>query len=531
MRKLDFASMSIILALTSSPVFAKTPDDQLVIGLNTSNMLTIDPAAVSGREAMAVITNIYDTPIRLNAQDRTVIDPGLAESWSVAEDGTSISMTFRDGAEFTSGNPVTIEDAIWSWKRTLTQELVGSAAWQAYGFTSDNFDSHVTGEGQTITVTLPQPTDPTLLLYLFGKPSATSVLDRDTVMEHESDGDMGAGWLTTNAAGSGPFTLRSWTPSEMLILERNDSYWGEPPAMRRILMRHMPESQTKRLMLERGDLDVGLALSVPDTRALEGQDGVTVQAVPSSGFYFLAVSMKDERLANRDVRLALRHLIDYTGINDTVMTNYGVLHQRPVTPGVVGSMDNPGYVFDPDLAKEQLAKAGYPDGFPVRLLVLNEPPFIDIATSIANTLAQAGIRANLITGTGNQVYGPMRERNFEMIIGRGGGGQEPHPHSNMQALVINPDNSDDAGLSGLIGWRTSFFDQQLNEMAQDALLTADPDAQAQAYRDIQLRYEDLVPAIQPISAVVDTVVFRSDVQGYENHYGWTTRFETVTKDR
>ena len=125
----------------------------------------------------------------------------------------------------------------------------------------------------------------------------------------------------------------------------------------------------------------------------------------------------------------------------------------------------------------------------------------------------------------------MRERTFEMIVGRGGGGQEPHPHSNMQALVINPDNSDDAGLSGLIGWRTSFYNEDLNNLALSALVERDPAAQEQMYEDVQLMYEELVPALQPISAVVDSVVFRSDVEGYQEHYGWTTRYHHIEKSR
>src|SRR5690606_33687569 len=155
----------------------------------------------------------------------------------------------------------------------------------------------------------------------------------------------------------------------------------------------------------------------------------------------------------------------------------------------------------------------------------------DIATSIQSTLAEAGIHAEIVTGTGNQSYGPMRERDFELIVGRGGGGQEPHPHSNMQSLVINPDRADDAGLSGLIGCRTAFYNDARNELAMQALVGRDPDQQRQLYEDVQYLYEELVPAIQPISAVVDTVVFRSDIDGFQNHYGWTTRFDTVSKSR
>lgn len=532
MKHLLIASMmALAIALPMPAATAATPDDQLVIGLSMSNILTVDPAAIAGREATAIVTNVYDTPVQLDAVERTTVNPGLAESWQISEDGTTVTLNFRQDAKFASGNPVTVEDALWSWKRILQLELVGSASWQAYGFTLDNFDEHVRAEGNSIVVTLPEAGDPLLILYLFGKPSATSVVDRAVALEHEVDGDLGAAWLTTNTAGSGPFVLRNWTANDTIILDRNDDYWGGAAPMRRVLIRHMPESQTKRLMLERGDLDVGFALSVPDINALSSNEAVEVQAVASSGFYFLAVNMKDERFANQDTRLALRYLIDYQGINTTIMPNYGVLHQRPVSPGVIGSIEDPGYALDVEKAKQYLADAGYADGFSVKLLALNEPPFLDIATSIQGTLAQAGIQAEIVTGTGNQVYGPMRERTFEMIVGRGGGGQEPHPHSNMQALVINPDNSDDAGLSGLIGWRTSFYDEALNKLALDALLERDPVQQEKLYQDVQYLYEDLVPALQPISAVVDTVVFSADLEGYQNHYGWTTRFNTVSKSR
>ncbi|KKB06735.1 ABC transporter substrate-binding protein [Devosia geojensis] len=533
MKSLLLASATaLVLALPLPSALAATPNDQLVIGLSMSNVLTLDPAATTGREGMAVVNNVYDTLIRLDAVERTTVHPALAESWQISEDGSQITFQLREGATFASGNPVTVEDVLWSFRRVLSLELSGAGPWAVAGYTVDNFDELVTAQGNTITVQLAQPGDPQLLLYMFGKPSNTAIIDSRTALENEVDGDLAAAWLTTNSAGSGPYVVRSWNANDTIILDRFDGHWGGEAPMRRVLIRHMPESQTKRLMLERGDLDVGLGLSVPDISALSTNPDVVVQSTPSSGFYYLGVNMKDERFANRDVRLALRHLIDYQGINTTIMPNYGVLHQRPLSPGVVGSLPDPGYELDVEKAKEHLAAAGYPDGFTVELLSLNEPPFLDAATSIQGTLAQAGIRANIVTGTGNQVYGPMRERTFQMIVRRGGGGAEPHPHSNLQALAINIDNSDEAEhLAGGIVWRTAWQSEELNEMAAAALLERDPQAQQKMYEDIQLLYEEVVPALQPFSAVVDTVVFRADIEGYQNHYGWTTRFDGVSKDR
>lgn len=524
--------VALATALTlSAPIgaFADTPADQLIVGLSMNNILTLDPAAISGREATGVIANLYDTLVEL-APDKKTVNPGLASAWTVADDG-SITFTLRDGAKFTSGNPVRAEDVVWSIKRNISLGLVGAGVWSSFGYKAGNIDQLLTADGNKITLKPAQPTDPQLTLDIFGKPDASAVIDMKTAMSHETNGDKGAAWLKINVAGSGAFSLTRWASNEMLILTRFDDYWGETPKMKRVIFRHMPESQTKRLMLEKGDVDVAIGLSVPDIAALGKNKDVEVQSTPSSGFYLLAVSMKDERFKNPDVRLAIRHLIDYDGINKTIMPNYGTKRLRPVAEGVVGSLADPDYRVDVAKAKQLLAKAGYPDGFPVRLLTLNEPPFTDTATAIQATLAQAGIKAEIVQGAGDQIYGPMRERKFEMIVGRGGGGQEPHPHSNLRALVINPNNADDAKLSGIIGWRTSFFDQQLNDMSAKALVERDAAKQKTAYEDIQKRYEELVPALQPISAVVDSVVYRADVKGYVNHYGWTVRLRTVSKQR
>nr|WP_100248135.1 ABC transporter substrate-binding protein [Rhizobium altiplani] len=530
MKWMRHVALATALTLSAPMVaFADTPADQLIVGLSMNNILTLDPAAISGREATGVITNLYDTLVELGADKKTV-NPGLASSWTIADDG-SITFTLRDGAKFSSGNPVTAQDVVGSIKRNINLGLVGAGVWSSFGYRGNNIDSLLTADGNKITLKPAQATDPQLTLDIFGKPDASAVVDMKTVMSHETNGDRGAAWLKVNAAGSGAFSLTRWSSNEMLILTRFDDYWGEKPKMKRVIFRHLPESQTKRLMLEKGDVDVAIGLSVPDIAALSNNKDVEVQRTPSSGFYFLAVSMKDERFKNQDVRMAIRYLIDYDGINETIMPNYGAKRLRPVAEGVIGALPDPDYKVDVAKAKELLARAGYPNGFAVKLLTLNEPPFADAATAIQATLAQAGIKAEIVQGAGDQIYGPMRERKFEMIVGRGGGGQEPHPHSNLRALVINPNNADDAKLSGIIGWRTSFFDQQLNDMSAKALVERDQGKQKAMYEDIQKRYEDLVPALQPISAVVDSVVYRADVKGYENHYGWTVRLRTVSKQR
>jgi peptide/nickel transport system substrate-binding protein len=240
--------------------------------------------------------------------------------------------------------------------------------------------------------------------------------------------------------------------------------------------------------------------------------------------------MKDPHFADRRVRLALRSLIDYQGINAAIMPNYGVSHQRPVMIGLAATLPDPGYRLDPAAARKLLVEAGYPKGFATTIRVMSDPPLINIATSLQATLALAGIDAKILSGTGNQVYGAMRERKFEIIVGRGGGGVEPHPHANLRALVYNPDNSDAARLTNFQGWRTSFHDPEINRLIEEAVRERDPAVQDEMYRRIQQRYEREVGAIQPVSQMVETVVLSKRVHNYIGHPSATTHLRDVYKD-
>lgn len=524
--------LAALLGTAAWPVFAETPDDQLVVGFSMTNVLTLDPAAITGREPVQILANVYDNLIDLDAVNRSQVNPDLAESWEVSEDKRSITFHLREGATFASGNPVTADDVVWSLVRVMNLNLAQASSLKSYGFSAENAEeAFVAKDSQTVVVNLPKPMDPKLVIQRMGIVGQASVLDSKLVKENEKDGDWGAAWLNVNSAGSGMFAFEGWKPNDRIILTRNEEFWGEPSAMKRIIMRHIPESQNQRLMLEKGDLDIGFALAGPDLKALSAAEGVTVLSQPGTGFYYLAASMKDERLANPLVREALRYLIDYQGVNDAIMPFYGHLHQRPIQSGLPGELPDPGYTLDVGKAKALLAEAGYPDGFSLTLRALSEAPFMSAATALQETLAQGGIKAEIISGSGEQIYGAMRERNFELLIGRGGGGQMPHPDSNLRTLVYNPDNSDEAKLTNFQGWRTSFFDPAINAQIDAAVVETDPAKQALLYEDIQKALEAAVPSIQPFSEVLDSVAYRSDLQGFVLNPSWGTDLGVIAKAR
>ena len=509
----------------------ESPADQLLVGLSMNNLLSLDPAAATGLDALTVACNLYDSLLELDSHDPTRLLPALAQAWQVAPGGRRLVFQLRPDARFASGQPLLAEHAAWSLQRVLRLNLAPASVWKSYGFTAANIASQVQAPApHTLQIDLPQPTDPTLVLMTLATSMSALVLDRDTVLAHETKGDQGAAWLTTHAAGSGAFTLQTWRPKELLILRRQADHWRGAAKLQRVVMRHMTESQTLRLMLSRGDLDLAGGLSAPDVKALSLRPDLVVDSVRRGNIYYVAVNARHPRFADERVRRAvLRHLIDFDGMAGSVLMSFGLPHQRPVPAGLPASLPSPGYRLDVAQARHLLAEAGLADGFDTTIRVMAEAPFTGIATSLQATLAQAGIRARIQPGTGNQVYGAMRERNFEIVVGRGGGGAEAHPHSSLRALVYNPDNRDSARLTNFQGWRTGFADPALNALIDQALVEPDAQRQLALYQQAQQRVDLAVGGLQPIAAVTDTQVMRRVVQGYVGHPSGATRLRDVYK--
>lgn len=520
-----------LLVLTgSASIQAKTPDDQLIVGMNMNNLLTLDPAAMTGNEVVGIVVNLYDGLVELNPQQLTEVRPALAERWSVSPDNRTLTFHLRDNVRFHSGNPLTSADAVWSMRRVLHLNLAQASVWKSYGFSRDNVDQMITApDDHTLVITLPKPNDPQLVIYSLAALGSMVVLDSKTVQQHEVDGDWGNRWLTTHEAGSGPFRLDVWQAKDVLRMSRAADYWRGEAKMSRVVFRHLQESQTLRLMMEKGDLDIASNMAIPDVRALRHDPDLTIDAVRKGTIYYLAMSMKDPHFDNIKVREAVRYLVDYQGINKSLMIGYGELHQRPIQAGMPATLPDPGYRLDVPRARALLAEAGYPDGFDTTLRVLADQPFLNIAIAVQSTLLQGGIRAKIITGTGNQIYGAMRDRQFSLLVGRGGSGVEPHPHSSLRALVYNPNNADSARLTNFQGWRTGFYDAQLNSMIDQALVERDKTRQQQAYYAIQQRYDQLVPALMPVSQMLDSVVVSNRVQAYQPHPSATTFLRDVWK--
>ncbi|WP_160007613.1 ABC transporter substrate-binding protein [Rhizobium sp. 18055] len=495
-RALSAGAAISILMMAAPAAFAETPKDTLVEGFAIDDIITMDPGEAFELSTAEVTSNTYSLLVRLDMTDTSKVKGDLADSWTVSDDGLTYTFKLKSGMKFASGNPITAEDVAWSFERAVKLDKSPAFIITQFGITGDNVTEKAKATDEsTFTFTVDKPYAPSFVLNCLTA-TVASVVDKKLVLDHvkpvtpsadyKYDNDFGNEWLKTGYAGSGAFKLREWRANEVVVLERNDNYYGDKAKLNRVIYRFMKESSAQRLALEAGDIDIARNLEPGDLDAVAKNADLASESAPKGTVYFISLNSKNENLKKPEVQEAFKYLVDYDAIGATLIKGIGEIHQTFLPKGQLGALDENPYKLDVAKAKELLAKAGLKDGFSVTIDVRNTQPVTGIAESIQQSVAQAGIKMDIIPGDGKQTLTKFRARTHDIYIGQWGSDYFD-PNSNADTFTSNPDNSD-AGTVKTLAWRNTFEAPELDKEAKAALLERDSAKRAAMYQDIQKKY-------------------------------------------
>jgi len=490
-RLLSGAAISLAVSVTSYAALAETPANMLVIANRIDDITTLDPAESFEFAGSDVSRNVYGKlvnfdPLNLDAG----YAPDLAASWTVSDDGKSITFTMRDGVKFYSGNPVRAEDAEFSLRRAVTLNKTPSFILDQFGFTADNVKDTIKADGNKLTITTDKRYATSFVLNCL---TATigGIVDKKLVMAHDVNGDLGNTWLKTNTAGSGAYKVVSWKPNDSVMLVSNPNFYKGAPAMERVIVRHVQESATQRLMLERGDIDVARNLNPEDIAGVRKDADVAVDNELRGRLMYVSLNQKNPVLAKPKVRQAIKYLIDYKGMQDSFLKGQYTIHQNFLPATYLGAVDDNPFSLNIAKAKALLDEAGV-SGLEIEAGVREAQERIEIAQSLQNTFAKAGIKLNITVGTAKQILTRYRARDLDMYIGAWGP-DYPDPQTNAGTFAYNPDNSDAAGNTGMLAWRNAWDTGGLTEETAAAVVEGDRNVRAKMYHDIQAKFRDTAP--------------------------------------
>ena len=493
LHRLKYAIFAGVLLALSPVAQAATPADTLVIAKNIDDIITLDPAEAYELTGVEVVANIYDRIMRFEPEDINKLVGGVAESYTVSDDGKTLTFKIKSGLKFTSGNPVTAGDCAFSLQRVVKLDKTPAFLIEQLGWSKDNVDQMVTApDDQTLKIVIGEDFSPSLVLSLLGS-VVGSVVDMKTVMAHDAGGDLGNGWLKTNSAGSGAFSLKSWKANEAVVLEANPTYRGGESKMKRVVIRHVPEPAAQRLLIEKGDADIVRDLTGDQVVGLAGNNDVMITTVPQATLHYVGMNLKFDPFKNVKVRQAMRYLVDYDGMVNSFLKGGFVVHQTFWPSGFWAALDENEYKFDPAKAKALLAEAGYPDGFEVALDAQNTSPGVNIAQSIQSTMAQGGIKVTIVPAEQKTLLTKYRARQHQMLLVYWGP-DYMDPHTNADSFARNTDNSD-TPKSKPLAWRNSWDIPEISKMTDAAVRERDMTKREQMYKDLQKTVMDEGPFI------------------------------------
>lgn len=394
--------------------------DQVLVWNIGSDPKTIDPGLNSAVDGGDVINQMFEGLMR---EAGGMLEPGMAESYTVSDDKLTYTFTLRD-AKWSDGKPVTAHDFEYSWARVLDPETASEYSWI---FDEVNVDSFRAVDEKTFEVTLKVPSP-----YFLGMTAFFTFMPvRQEAVEAGPDGM----WAfdPEQSIVNGPFMLKSYSTGDKLVLVKNPNYWRADEVVLEEIQGLMIVDQTTALTgYESGQIDVIDAMPTAEIPRLMAEDP-SFMILPYDGVYYYCLNTTIKPLDDINVRKALSLAIDRTAIVETVLKGGQLPAMNMVSQAsrdangdvfadVAGSFGIPADGSGIEEAKQLLAEAGYPngEGFPEFTILYNTS---DSHKAVAEAIQEMwsknlGINVNLA----NQEWAVFQDtrKNHNFDIARGG---------------------------------------------------------------------------------------------------------------
>jgi peptide/nickel transport system substrate-binding protein len=409
------------LASVQGAAFAAAPVGQIVYGVHISLAPTwFDPAETSGIiTPYMLLYALHDAMVK--PMPGELMAAGLAQSWSVAEDGLSYDFVLRKGVSFHNGEPVTAEDVKFSFERYRGA---------AHGLLKERVAGVDTPDPQHIRFRLKDPW-PDFLTFYAEASGAGWIVPKKYVEKVGDDGFKKA------PVGAGPYKFVSFNPGVELVLEAFDQYWRKPPSVKRLVLRVIPDEATRLAALKRGEVDIAYSIRAELAEELVRTPGLTLKpTVIQAPFWLYFADQFDPKSPWHDqrVRQATGLAIDYKTINQALTLGHSLITGSIIPENFEFYWKPPAPVYDPEKARQLIAEAGYPNGFDAGFYTC-DVSYGNLGEAVLNNLAAVGIRAKLRPLERAAFYKGYGDKAYKNIV-MGSSGAFGNAATRLQEFVV-----------------------------------------------------------------------------------------------
>ena len=413
-------------------------------------------------------SDLFSVPlVRLNKNFEIV--PGAATEWSSNEDGTIWTFKLQEGLMWSDGNPVTAKDYVRTFQYSADPEHAWDFTWFWAG-NIVNYEEAVAGEVPVEEIGVRQGENEYEVVfetvesapYLVAKLLYSTPLSAAALEEH---GPL----YNTNPAtqvSSGPFKLEEWARDEHIIYTRNEAFTGDIDVLLQKIIVKMAAPSTAFTLYEAGQIDYMERPAPAELQIMESDPELAKQIYQGVGDFACLYFFFDVNTAPFDdlkVRQAFSHVLDREAIQQQILGRQATIAPSFLAPGFPASnteeladIQN----FDPELGRQLLAEAGYPDGegFPdLTLTVRGGAVPIEEATTQAYAAMlkeHLNIDVEIQTIDRQAFYDQMNAKPTEILFGWVSYGMDYFDPSNMLGVWLT---------GGRHSWANEEYDRLVRE--------------------------------------------------------------------
>ena len=469
------------------------PEENVLRIAVPSDPRSLDPAIAYDVVTWPLVRTLFHGLV--DYDDDLNLVPWHARSWTISEDGRTITFKLRQDIRFSNGRPITSEDFAYSLQRIMNpavkspgqgfyRNIAGARAFQ--DGSADRVSGLRTPDLETLEIELVQPDLP--FLYCIAMPFAYAV-PREEVERHGDE-------FGRYPVGSGPFTLARWQRGTGLRLEKNPGYYRADDIRLEAIDLMVGGDETLHMMMfERGELDIASVTStgIPDADFIRVMNDpvlskrVAHQAL--NAIQYLSMNTELPPFDNVNVRRAVNHAIDRERIVGLI-SDRGIPARGVLPPGMPGFNEAlAGYDHDPEKARTLLEEAGFTEGFTTELMVTAQSGIDSkIGQAVQQDLAEVGITVEI-----RPVTGPTR------IEATGTRGAVPFATFGWYQDYPDPSNFLDVLLNGnriteVHSTNVAFYDnERVNALLNEASSSTDQGHRLALYQEAERLIVDDAP--------------------------------------
>ncbi|SES97672.1 ABC transporter substrate-binding protein [Thorsellia anophelis] len=505
--KTIFATALGSIALFNN-AYANTPADTLIVVQPLDDIVSLDPAESFELSSIQTLPSLYQRLVQANRDKPEEIEPDLATRYDIDADNKTITFYLDPNAKFASQNKVSSDDVIYSLTRAVKLNKAPAFILNVLGFDANNVDGLLTKiDDSTFKLTWTADIGAPVVLSVLTSPIA-SIVDSKVVQENAQADDYGNKWLSTHAAGGGPFILKSYQPQNVILLENSPIDTKIEPALKSVIIKNVPDANARKLQIEKNDADIARSLTSDQYDALKSVSSVNVVKFPSAEVDYIAFNtgnLNNPVLSNPALWEAARYLVDYDGLTQTLLNGHYTTHQAFLPAGFPYASVNQPFKFDPEKAKSIL-KAANIDSPTIKLEIENRPPFLQIGQALQASFKAGGVNLELIPSATSQLYAKIRNKEHEAAL-RFWIPDYFDAHSNASTFAYY--NEAVGSTAKINGWVIP----ELSQKTQQAVSTSDTALRDKLYQEIQTTVQNESPFIFFMQAN-NSVALNPTVKGY-----------------